>query len=693
MFKGLFKLIKHFWLSLVNLKEKIFHRITHFEIEIIKNTHLFDSLNQEEFSNLINNIYLIHYNANDLIFEEGSIGEACYIVLEGSVCVFSYTINKEKIALARLDKGNYFGEQALIGEANKSRNASIEAITPTILIKIDKHFVNIMLKKDYPLKEKLSEIGNLQLIKKIIKVVDAYEQLERYVKQQTEYISSYSKDEIIFNVNDKADYAYIILEGSVNVAFQKNDGGIQNIILSKGNILGELAVIRDLARAGTASAREYTRLVQIDKANFKKFYEENPKLRTLLKTLNKIYALPNRGIATQILGKVDNAHTVTTTYELEDGRFVIAVNAESDFFMMEEANHKGQIYSYKKERGPQIEITIDKDRIIGVKCFKIWADLANVCAFILDKKIITKDMLDDFTQNGIFKPIECEQSEIICSCLSISKNKISTLIEQGHNSLQKISNQSGACSVCGFCRNKILDMLGQNLWLSAMMTKSIQHNNDVISYYIDPLLGVFNSFTPGEHLVIQLKMMDHWIERPYIVSDLGDKGRHRITIKKEEGTFTTWLFNNKIDKTLIYVSQPQGNFKLISDSNNPIVCFAQGIGVTPFLTFAKSLLSNQPKRNMYLFYFEKNQNDFIFLDEFEVIKNKLPTFKLNLWDTSISSLPSEKEIAKLLQDYEGADIYICGQEGFELPLLASLKNLNFRQDKIHIEKFTYTNSP
>jgi hypothetical protein len=80
MFKGIFKLIKHFFLNLINLKERIFHRITHFEIEIIKDTQLFDSLNQEEFSNLLNNIHLIHYDTNDLIFEEGSIGKACYIV-------------------------------------------------------------------------------------------------------------------------------------------------------------------------------------------------------------------------------------------------------------------------------------------------------------------------------------------------------------------------------------------------------------------------------------------------------------------------------------------------------------------------------------------------------------------------------------------------------------------------------------
>lgn len=677
------RFLKHPWLSTMNFKEKFMHNVSESEIALILATNLFDHLNQDEFSELISHMQVIRFKADELIFAEGSIGDAFYIVAKGSVRVFTRNITKEKIVLARLDEGSYFGEQALIGHADKSRNASIEAITDTKLIKIGAEYIAKVLQKDLFLKEKLINAGKQQLFDNIVKIVDAYDSLQTYMQSHTDDIMTYNKHELIFKKNDKSDYAYIILEGSVDLEIEQ-DGGIKNIILVKGHIFGELAVMRDFDRKNRAAAREYTRLIRIHKDIFKKYYQENPKVQKLLSILSKIYTLPNRGPVTQILGKINHVYTVTTTYQLSQGRTVIATNAENNFFIMHETQSKGQVYSYKKLADPQIELTVKNNFITGVKCFGTWSDLRYVCSYILDKKPVDEDMLDIFVQTGKFKPIEYD-AEMICGCLSIERDQISQLIADGNASLVKIAEKCGACTVCGGCRSKILDLLGQNLWLSAVMTKTTQHNATVESFSIEPRVGVFNAFVPGEHVVIQVKIGPNWIERPYLLSDLGDKGKHRITIKKEQGVFTNWLFTQNQTQFQVYVSQPQGNFRLIQDSSHPVVCFADGIGISPFLTFAKSIQRMQPNRAIHIIYSDNEQN-FLFLDEFAQLEKTLPNFKLT---TQRKSEFSTKTIAKLIEAYTGADIYICGPEGFETSLMKGLTKLNYRQDKIHVERLTY----
>ena len=170
-------IMKKILLALINIKERLLHHVTNAEIEAIKDSHLFDKLNNQVFDELLKSEILVRYLADDLILKEGDIAHDLFIILEGSVRVFTIS-NNQKIPLARLNSGDYFGEQALLGELTKTRSASVEAITDTTLIKIDKEFILKTLKVDKELERRLKQIGYKQIMENISATLDFYQAIK-----------------------------------------------------------------------------------------------------------------------------------------------------------------------------------------------------------------------------------------------------------------------------------------------------------------------------------------------------------------------------------------------------------------------------------------------------------------------------------------------------------------------------------
>lgn len=77
----------------------------------------------------------LHFEKDDVIFNEGDLGDYLYIITEGVVGVFK-SKNGEEHQIATLQKGAYFGEMALIND--KTRSATVKAMGPTDVLALKK---------------------------------------------------------------------------------------------------------------------------------------------------------------------------------------------------------------------------------------------------------------------------------------------------------------------------------------------------------------------------------------------------------------------------------------------------------------------------------------------------------------------------------------------------------------------------
>lgn len=227
----------------------------------------------------------------------------------------------------------------------------------------------------------------------------------------------------------------------------------------------------------------------------------------------------------------------------------------------------------------------------------------------------------------------------------------------------------------------------QGDWMEAVMQKAADHTPRIRSYHIRPSRGGhFEPFKPGQHIVIQVKVGDQWLERPYSIS--GSEGDSlKITIKLDPSSlFASWL-KEAPDSLQIYASQPRGEFLFDVEASVPAICFAGGVGISPFLGFAQFLDQNQSIKRVHLLYCALSQSDFIRTDELQQISSRLSSLTLAYKPEDSEGMLTEGEIVQHVKALGEPEVYICGPEAFVNLIAQSLKKANYREEKVHFETF------
>lgn len=111
-------------------------------VSILQKVHLFKGLRRNLLMKLLVDLVEKEYEPGEIIFSEGEIGKALYIVIDGSVAIAKKG-NKDRAVLAELSAGSYFGELALIDHLPRFATASAEERT-TLLIMYKSYFDDLI---------------------------------------------------------------------------------------------------------------------------------------------------------------------------------------------------------------------------------------------------------------------------------------------------------------------------------------------------------------------------------------------------------------------------------------------------------------------------------------------------------------------------------------------------------------------
>ena len=103
-------------------------------VQLLEDLDWLRSLSSAEIGGLADRAETVEWDAGDTIFEEGELGDCCYIVHHGSVKVIRRFPDGRRITLARLASGDMFGELALF--AGERRSATVQAAEPTATVRL-----------------------------------------------------------------------------------------------------------------------------------------------------------------------------------------------------------------------------------------------------------------------------------------------------------------------------------------------------------------------------------------------------------------------------------------------------------------------------------------------------------------------------------------------------------------------------
>lgn len=96
------------------------------KIELLRELPLFSTLGEEELSGVGSVADPVHFQAGEVIFQEGDSSNTCYVIRSGHAVAVREHPAGRAITLARFGPGDLFGELAMLDDARRS--ATVETV-------------------------------------------------------------------------------------------------------------------------------------------------------------------------------------------------------------------------------------------------------------------------------------------------------------------------------------------------------------------------------------------------------------------------------------------------------------------------------------------------------------------------------------------------------------------------------------
>jgi CRP/FNR family cyclic AMP-dependent transcriptional regulator len=113
-------------------------------------------LSSEELEELSNLVKIEVFGAEELIVQEGEVGDSMYIIRYGECEAFRLGQNHQVKLLSTMKRGDFFGEISLL--TGENRTASIKAVKDTALVVINKEIFSKLLTENPNISEEIGRV-------------------------------------------------------------------------------------------------------------------------------------------------------------------------------------------------------------------------------------------------------------------------------------------------------------------------------------------------------------------------------------------------------------------------------------------------------------------------------------------------------------------------------------------------------
>ena len=206
---------------------------------------------------------------------------------------------------------------------------------------------------------------------------------------------------------------------------------------------------------------------------------------------------------------------------------------------------------------------------------------------------------------------------------------------------------------------------------------------DVTEITLGPV-GRKIEYIPGQFVFISFKS-DSISGEAHPFSLISNPSDASIQIAaKMAGDFTNKLSGLKIgDKAKI--EGPFGKFNYKNAKSRQQIWIAGGIGITPFLSMARSINWSEYKIDLY--YSFRDSSDGVYSDELKDISSGNHNFSFLPWTSGKVGQLSISNINALSNGLQGKSIFICGPLAMMSSMKESLKDEKIPSEYIHTEEF------
>jgi CRP-like cAMP-binding protein len=264
--------------------------------EMLAQTQLFPEQSAEFIMNnpvLWNMFRVILLYPDEVLFDQGSIGKAMYVIFHGKIDIKLKKEESEGDIVVTMNKNETFGEIGLL--IDSPRSGSAISVGRSVLLELRSEEFNSLLKTFPVIARRVTEIARRNVVYNFRKYdIPFFQTLtpdQFNMLGDLATIIQVPPGEIIFDINEYGDRFYMVVTGDVAIFVPKEErkadeeSGVEkdeyeNMVevcrIGAGRYFGELALVTDSPRC--AAARSVTRcvLLSITRQRFEKFFETNP---------------------------------------------------------------------------------------------------------------------------------------------------------------------------------------------------------------------------------------------------------------------------------------------------------------------------------------------------------------------------------------------------------------------------------
>ena len=222
-------------------------------LDALKDVSILQSLKISQLKKLASELVNRTFEAGEVIFNKGDVGEDFYIVERGDFDV----IGDNETVLAKLSKGACFGELALL--KNDTRAATVKAVTAGRCLSLSRENFN----KRLGTLEEIQHMWRYEALRKV-PILSKLTKTQRNKLVLVMQERTYQDGEVIIKQGEKGDIFYIMMHGEVSVTAS----GVEVTKIGAGGFFGELALLKEDVRQATVSAIGEVSVMFLDRNHF-----------------------------------------------------------------------------------------------------------------------------------------------------------------------------------------------------------------------------------------------------------------------------------------------------------------------------------------------------------------------------------------------------------------------------------------
>lgn len=233
-----------------------------------------------------------------------------------------------------------------------------------------------------------------------------------------------------------------------------------------------------------------------------------------------------------------------------------------------------------------------------------------------------------------------------------------------------------------------------------LVKEIIEETKDTKSYILVPDIEKGTKslmpFLAGQYISLQLHINDTYQTRAYSLSSSPREainGFYRITVKRvENGIVSNYIHDDIKVGDHLTISKPMGDFiyQPIIDEEN-VIAIAGGVGITPFVSMAKSILDKEIDCHLTVLYSVKTSDDIILKDDILKLnqKSKKVKFVITLTREENEHYLYGRINQELVEQYlkEFNTIFMCGPKELYKSMNEIFMACNVPRKSVHYENY------